>query len=59
MKLRPVSVARGDRPLEARRDLVSRGVEISDVTEVRGVFFAQFRALDGNTWVLQELPARA
>lgn len=36
--------------------LVSRGVPISEVEELKGFKFAYFSDPDGNTWVLQEIP---
>ncbi len=40
---------------EARRQLVNRGVAVSDVHDMGGVKFAYFSDPDGNSWTLQEL----
>ncbi|WP_111719908.1 VOC family protein [Homoserinimonas sp. OAct 916] len=40
---------------EARRQLVDRGVAVSDVHDMGGVKFAYFSDPDGNSWTLQEL----
>jgi catechol 2,3-dioxygenase-like lactoylglutathione lyase family enzyme len=42
----------------AREGLGQRGVEVSDVVDMGGVKYAYFSDPDGNTWALQELPAR-
>jgi catechol 2,3-dioxygenase-like lactoylglutathione lyase family enzyme len=44
--------------LATRTELVGRGVEISEVRDVGGVKYAFFRDPDGNSWALQEIPAR-
>ncbi len=45
---------------QAREELVSRGVEVSEVEEHdQGVKYASFRDPDGNTWALQEMPWRS
>lgn len=41
---------------DVRAQLVARGVGVSPVTEMKGIFFAAFADPDGNTWVLQEIP---
>ena len=44
---------------EARTDLVSRGVDVSEVVDVGdGVRYAPFADPDGNTWTLQEMAWR-
>jgi catechol 2,3-dioxygenase-like lactoylglutathione lyase family enzyme len=43
---------------EARRQLVERGVDASDVDEQPWGKFVRFSDPDGNTWALQELPPR-
>ena len=40
----------------ARRELVERGVEVSEVHELPGGLFVFFSDPDGNGWVLQEHP---
>jgi catechol 2,3-dioxygenase-like lactoylglutathione lyase family enzyme len=42
----------------ARAELRGRGVAVGAVQDMGGVKFAHFADPDGNTWVLQELPAR-
>jgi len=42
----------------AHRQLTAAGVEASDVTELPWGRFVYFADPDGNTWSLQELPAR-
>ncbi len=41
-----------------RAELVGRGVEVSDVNDMGGVKYAYFADPDGNSWALQEIPAR-
>jgi catechol 2,3-dioxygenase-like lactoylglutathione lyase family enzyme len=43
---------------EARRGLIERGVEASDVDVQPWGSFVRFADPDGNTWALQQLPAR-
>lgn len=43
---------------DAHDDLVSRGVEASPVDDQPWGRFVQFADPDGNTWSVQELPAR-
>lgn len=38
---------------KARQALVDRGVEVSDVEDMGGVFYAYFSDPDDNTWALQ------
>ncbi len=42
----------------ARELLNGRGVEVSDVQDMGGVKYAYFSDPDGNSWALQEIPAR-
>ncbi|TDD27070.1 glyoxalase [Kribbella turkmenica] len=42
----------------AREELAGRGVEVSDLQEFPWGTFAFFSDPDGNTWALQQLPAR-
>ena len=45
---------------QARKALISRGVEVSEVEEHdQGVKYASFSDPDGNTWALQEMPWRS
>ena len=43
----------------ARRELASRGVEVSEVQDFPWGRFVFFSDPDGNRWSLQQLPARA
>ena len=36
--------------------LVSKGVDVSEVTDMGGVKYAHFSDPDGNSWALQEIP---
>ncbi|KAF0845224.1 VOC family protein [Nocardia caishijiensis] len=42
----------------SRAELADRGVEISEVEDLGGVFYAYFADPDGNTWCLQHMPWR-
>jgi len=42
----------------ARQTLVDKGVEITPVEDLGGVFYAWFADPDGNTWTLQHMPWR-
>jgi catechol 2,3-dioxygenase-like lactoylglutathione lyase family enzyme len=42
----------------ARKELIERGVDASEVDEQAWGKFVHFADPDGNTWSLQELPAR-
>lgn len=42
----------------SRRQLVQKGVEVSEVEDSGGVFYAYFADPDGNTWCLQHMPWR-
>ncbi|HLT11839.1 MAG TPA: glyoxalase superfamily protein [Micromonosporaceae bacterium] len=44
---------------EARRQLLDRGVDASEIDEQPWGAFVYFSDPDGNTWSLQQLPARA
>jgi catechol 2,3-dioxygenase-like lactoylglutathione lyase family enzyme len=45
--------------VEAREELASRGVAVSDINEVgRGVSYVYFADPDGNTWALQQMDWR-
>lgn len=41
-----------------RSELEGRGVEISDVHDMGGVRYSYFADPDGNSWALQQIPAR-
>lgn len=41
---------------KSREALLRRGLEVSEVTNLGGVFYAEFRDPDGNLWLLQEFP---
>ncbi len=41
-----------------RTELVGRGVEVSDVSDMGGIRYAYFADPDGNSWALQQIPAR-
>lgn len=43
---------------EAREDLISRGVEVSEIDEQPWGRFVYFSDPDGNKWSVQELPKR-
>jgi catechol 2,3-dioxygenase-like lactoylglutathione lyase family enzyme len=43
----------------ARAELIGRGVDVSPVEDLGGVFYAWFADPDGNTWALQHMPWRA
>jgi catechol 2,3-dioxygenase-like lactoylglutathione lyase family enzyme len=43
---------------EAHRDLLGRGIEVSDVEELPWGKFVYFSDPDGNRWSVQELPER-
>ncbi len=43
---------------EAREALLKRGVEVGEIVEYpRGIKYARFSDPDGNSWLLQEIPA--
>ncbi len=42
----------------AREWLLGRGVEVGKVLDLGGILFARFADPDGNSWLLQEIPAR-
>ncbi|HLX77592.1 MAG TPA: VOC family protein [Acidimicrobiales bacterium] len=39
---------------ESRRALIGRGIEMSDVEDLGGVFYSWFSDPDGNLWTLQQ-----
>jgi predicted lactoylglutathione lyase len=43
---------------EARETLIARGVEVAEILDLGGILFARFADPDGNSWLLQEIPAR-
>jgi predicted enzyme related to lactoylglutathione lyase len=40
----------------ARAALVARGIDVGEISDVGGVFYATFNDPDGNLWMLQEFP---
>jgi hypothetical protein len=42
--------------VEARDELLGRGVEVGKVQDMGGILFARFADPDGNSWLLQEIP---
>ena len=42
---------------KAREELASRGVAVGKVDDLGGVLYVHFSDPDGNTWMLQEIPA--
>ncbi len=42
---------------QARAALASRGVEVGEVDDMGGVKYVSFSDPDGNSWLLQEIPA--
>jgi predicted lactoylglutathione lyase len=40
----------------AREALVARGIDVGEISDVGGVFYANFNDPDGNLWMLQEFP---
>jgi len=42
---------------QVRATLVGRGVEVSEVSNLGGIYYAGFQDPDGNTWTLQQLAA--
>jgi len=43
---------------QAREALVQRGLEVSEIWEMGSVMYARFSDPDGNSWLLQEIPAQ-
>lgn len=43
---------------EARRTLLARGIEVSEIQDMGGVLYAFFADPDGNSWALQQIPSR-
>ena len=41
---------------QARAELVGRGAEVGEVTDLGGVKYASFNDPDGNLWLLQQWP---
>lgn len=41
---------------KSREALLSRGLEVGEVSDVQGVSYADFRDPDGNLWLLQQFP---
>ncbi|GGM25013.1 SRPBCC domain-containing protein [Dactylosporangium sucinum] len=44
---------------KAREVLLARGVDVGGVDDLGGILYAPFSDPDGNTWLLQEIPAGA
>ena len=42
----------------SRESLLARGIEVADIQDLGGILFARFADPDGNSWLLQEIPAR-
>lgn len=42
---------------ETREELIGRGVEVDEIINMGGILFARFADPDGNSWLLQEIPA--
>jgi catechol 2,3-dioxygenase-like lactoylglutathione lyase family enzyme len=43
---------------KTREALLGRGVEVAEIQDYGGILLARFADLDGNSWLLQEIPAR-
>jgi catechol 2,3-dioxygenase-like lactoylglutathione lyase family enzyme len=43
---------------EAREALMGRGVDVGGIMDMGGILFARFADPDGNSWLLQEIPAK-
>lgn len=43
---------------EARETLTGRGVAVGEIVDLGGVQYASWNDPDGNSWLLQQLPAR-
>jgi len=41
---------------QSRGALLKRGLDVSEVSDMGGVFYAEFRDPDGNLWLLQQFP---
>ena len=41
-----------------RSELIGRGVDVGEVVNMRGILYAEYRDPYGNTWALQQIPAR-
>jgi catechol 2,3-dioxygenase-like lactoylglutathione lyase family enzyme len=44
---------------KAREELAGRGVEVGQVDDLGGIKYVHFSDPDGNSWLLQEIPADA
>jgi predicted enzyme related to lactoylglutathione lyase len=42
-----------------RAELAAKGVEMSEIVDMGGVFYSEFNDPDGNNWTLQEIRLRA
>ncbi len=42
---------------QARQALAGRGVEVGEVNDLGGIKYVHFSDPDGNSWLLQEIPA--
>jgi catechol 2,3-dioxygenase-like lactoylglutathione lyase family enzyme len=42
----------------SREALLARGVDVAEVIDMGGILFARFADPDGNSWLLQEIPAK-
>jgi hypothetical protein len=42
---------------DARESLLSRGVDCSGVDDMGGILYVYFADPDGNSWLLQQIPA--
>jgi predicted lactoylglutathione lyase len=40
----------------ARDALIARGIAVGEISDLGGVFYAEFNDPDGNLWMLQEFP---
>jgi catechol 2,3-dioxygenase-like lactoylglutathione lyase family enzyme len=47
-----------DNMAESRKALLDKGLEVGEVSDMGGILFARFADPDGNSWLLQEIPAR-
>lgn len=43
---------------QARETLSSRGVAVGEIVDLGGIKYAHFNDPDGNSWLLQEIPAQ-
>jgi catechol 2,3-dioxygenase-like lactoylglutathione lyase family enzyme len=42
---------------EARSSLIATGVDVGEIQDLGGVFYARFEDPDGNSWLLQQWPS--